>query len=552
MTKSEDSTIQKPLTFEPPPPRQRRDGKFKKRGPKKAKEEVAKSNTPAPIKTAAADKRAKQYKPDKVNIVDTEVLKYSTTEQAEIARERKVIWKPFDGVQTAFLAADEDEVLFAGGRGSGKSSCLIVDLLRYCDKKAFRALVIRRTMPELRELISRAKEIYHEAFPGVRWKEQEKMFIFPSGAAVEFGYCDSVDDVERYRGQQYTWLGVDELSQWPTPEIYNKLKASLRTTDKHLKIYVRSTSNPTGKGRWWVKEYFVDNAPPGKPFYLEYDTPIGKMRISRKWFNSTVMDNPAILENNPQYLATLASLPDALRKQWLEGSWDAVEGMAFPDFSHDVHVIDPFKIPSSWLKFRGADWGYSSKAVCLWLASDHDNNLFVYRELAANGPAKPNAIMPAPRLTADMFAQKVVEMEHGENVKYGVLDCSTWANRGDSGPSIAEEMILNGCVWRPSDRSAGSRKAAVMKMHQLLKKDEVTGKPKIHIFSNCKELIKCLSSLPVDETDPEDVDTTADDHAWDALMYAIMSRPNLASGYDEWLAKESNPKPVIINNTFGY
>lgn len=533
-----------------PPPRKRTVGK-PKQGITGA-EAVGVYNKPAPLKTQAADKKAKMYKPDKVNVVETEVIKYSKTPQAEIARERKVIWQPFDGVQTEFLASDEDEVLFAGGRGSGKSDCLIVDLLRFCHQKNFRALVIRRTMPELKELISRAKEIYYQAYPGVRWKEQEKMFIFPSGASVDFGYCDTIDDAERYRGQQYTWLGIDELTQYDSPEIYNKLKGSLRTTDSRIKIYVRATSNPTGRGRWWVKEFFIDNSPSGVPFYLEYDTPIGKMRISRKWFNSTVMDNPAILKNNPQYLATLASLPDALRKQWLEGSWEAVDGMAFPDFDAKHHVIEPFKIPNGWLKFRGCDWGFSSKAVCLWFATDFDNNLYVYREFVANGPAKQNEVVQKPKLTSDLFALAVLDKEKGEGVKYGVLDASTWAHRGDSGPSIAEEMILNGCMWRPSDRSPGSRKAAVMKMHQLLKFDTATGKPKIYVFNTCKEFIRCMTSLPVDESDPEDVDTDADDHAWDAAMYAIMSRPNLANGYDEWLSKASTPRPVIINSTFGY
>ena len=477
------------------------------------------------------------------NVVDTDILRHGTSELVNEIRERKVVWQPFDGVQTEFLASNEDEVLFAGGRGSGKSAALLVDPLRYCTNKNFRALIIRRTMPELLELIGRAKEIYYQAFPGVVWKQQDKVFTFPSGATIWFGYCDSIDDAERYRGQQYTWLGIDELTQYETPEIYNKLKGSLRTTDPKLKIYIRSTSNPTGKGRWWVKEYFIDNAESGVPFYVEYDTPIGKMRISRKWFQSTVMDNPALIKNNPQYLATLASLPDALRKQWLEGSWDAIEGMAFPEFNAKNHIIDPFKIPKGWLKFRGCDWGFSSLAVCLWFACDFDNNLYIYRELACNGPIQP-------RLTADLFAQRIVKLEKEDNVKYGVLDSSTWANKGDSGPSIAEEMILNGAVFRPSDRSPGSRKAAVMKMHQLLKADEITGKPKIQVFNTCKELIKCLQSLPIDESDPEDVDTKANDHAWDATMYAIMSRPNLANGYDDWLKKTDN-KPTIINSTFG-
>lgn len=533
-------------TIAPPVP------KALKLGKKRVDKVEIKSRTPKFVKELKAEAEVTledTYTPKKAQVVELEALKYADGDLADTARKKKIIWQPFPGVQTDFLSSDEDEVLFAGGRGSGKSTCLIVDPLRYCHNKNFRALVIRRTMPELKELIRSAKELYYQAFPGVKWREQDKMFVFPSGATIDFGYCDAVDDAERYRGQQYTWLGIDELTQYDSPEIYTKLKGSLRTTDPTLKIYIRATSNPTGRGRWWVKEYFIDNAVSGKPFIIEFDTPVGKLRISRKWFQSTVMDNPALLKNNPQYLATLASLPDILRKQWLEGSWDAVEGMAFTNFDAATHVIEPFTIPKGWLKFRGCDWGFGSLAVVVWLAADTDNNLYVYKEFVCNGNTKDEYGIPKPRLEAPEFAREVLRREKDDNVRYGVLDSSTWANRGDSGPSIAEEMIMSGCTWRPSDRSPGSRKAGLVKFHQLLKKDEFTKKPKIFIFSSCKELIKCIQSLPIDENDPEDVDTDANDHAWDALRYAIMSRPHIANA-DDW-ALNKDPKPIIIDPVFG-
>src|SRR5580692_1590229 len=99
--------------------------------------------------------------------------------------ERKVIWKPFEGPQTDFLSADEDEVLFSGGRGSGKSDAFLVDPLRYVHLPYFRALILRRTMPALKDLIRGAKELYFQAFPTVKWREQEKMFVFPSGASID-------------------------------------------------------------------------------------------------------------------------------------------------------------------------------------------------------------------------------------------------------------------------------------------------------------------------------------------------------------------------------
>lgn len=461
-------------------------------------------------------------------------------------RPKKIIWQPFHGPQTDFLAADEDEVLFSGGRGSGKSDAFLVDPLRYVNDGRFRGLILRRTMPALKDLIRGAKELYFQAFPSVKWKEQEKMFVFPSGATIDFGYLDTIDDCERYHGQEYSWLGLEEISQFPDISWYFKLKGSIRST--HLKTKIRATTNPTGVGRNWVKEYWIDNGAANTTIVQEIDSPFGKLKITKKWIQSSIRDNPALM-NSPQYLAVLSSLQEPLRSAWLDGSWDAVEGMAFPEFRREKHLIDPFKIPQNWLKFRGIDWGYSSPAVCLWLAQDYDNNIYVYREYATNGRVSKERFEEP--LTADLVARKILELESGEQVRYGVMDASCWAKKGDPGPSIAEAMEMERCFWRPSDRSDKQRESGKLEMHRLLKLDEFTKKPKIFIFNTCKELIKCLSSLPVDETNPEDVDTKANDHSWDALRYALMSRPVVANSWDDWL-KVSKEKPIVIDSAFGY
>ena len=164
-------------------------------------------------------------------------------------------------MQERFLASTEKEVLFSGGRGSGKSDCLIVDPLRYCHLPKFRGLIIRNTIKELRDLMSRAKQLYPQVYKGVKWKTQENMFTFPSGARIEFGYLRTEDDVEQYRGQEYTWLGIDEITQIPKEEWYDKLKSSLRSTDKEQPLYVRATTNPSGAGVGWVKERWINRGP---------------------------------------------------------------------------------------------------------------------------------------------------------------------------------------------------------------------------------------------------------------------------------------------------
>ena len=449
-----------------------------------------------------------------------------------------VIFEPNQGPQMQFLAASEREVFYGGARGGGKSYAMLIDPLRYCDKRHHRALLIRRSMPELRDMINHSQRLYGQAYPGAKWREQEKEWRFPSGARIEFGYAENLTDVLRYQGQSYTWIGIDELPQYPTPEIYNFLRSSLRSVDPDIPVYMRATGNPGNVGSLWVKEMFVDPSEPNKAFDVHIDTIAGRKSITRRFIPAKLQDNPYLMQTD-DYMIMLSSLPEVQRKQFLEGDWSAFENSAFPEFDMSVHVVQPFDIPSNWLRFRTCDWGYSSAACVLWIAVDFDNNFWVYREHYTQ------------RVTADIFARQVMEKEHNEYIRYGILDSSTWAKRGDAGPSIAETMIREGCKWRPSDRSPRSRVAGKLELHRLLAKDPDTGQPKLKVFSNCTNLARTMPMLPVDKNNPEDVDTHAEDHAYDALRYGVMSRTVHPKSYDanRYTEKEKF-KPA--DRVFGY
>ena len=427
-------------------------------------------------------------------------------------KEQDVIFKPNTGPQTQFLAASEREVFYGGARGGGKSYAMLVDPLRYCHRATHRALLIRRTMPELRDLINHSQRLYSRAFPGAKWREQEKEWRFPSGAKIEFGYAENMTDVLRYQGQSYTWIGIDELPQYPTPDIYNFLRSSLRSVDPEIPVFMRATGNPGNVGSQWVREMFVNPSTPNKKFDVKISTPVGVRKISRRFIPAKLQDNPYLMQTDDYYIM-LASLPETQKRQFLDGDWDAFDDSAFPEFKKQTHVVESFEIPKGWYRFRAADWGYSSPACCLWFAIDYDNNIWIYRELYVT------------KNTADQFARKVLELEHGEYINYGVLDSSTWAKRGDVGPSIAETMIQNGCRWRPSDRSPKSRINGKLEVHKRFTLNPDTKEPGLMILSNCRNLIRTLSTLPVDSNNPEDVDTKAEDHAYDALRYGCMSRP---------------------------
>jgi hypothetical protein len=477
---------------------------------------------------------------NKGGLVEMEQIELAppTAKESLFDDDRPILFEPNPGPQTEFLAATEKEVFYGGARGGGKSYSLIVDPLRYVDKEAHRALILRRTMPELRDLINHTHKLYKPL--GGKWREQEKEWRFPSGARIEFGYAETATDALRYQGQAYSWIGIDELPQYPDSQIWNDLRGSLRTADPSLPTYMRATGNPGNVGSDWVKQMFIEPAPWGERFYYEVDMPDGSVeRISRRFIPAKLTDNP-YLTRTRSYMAMLASLPDVQRRQWLEGDWDAWDGAAFPEFRREIHTCEPFEIPNNWVRFRACDWGYSSAFAVLWFAVDYEDNLWVYREFYGN------------HLTADVFAREVLKREAGERIQYGVMDASVWARRGDVGPSIVEQMAKEGLRWRPSDRSVGSRKSGKFEVHRRLRVQEDTGQPKLKIFTTCKQIIRDIPTLPLDENDPEDVDTKANDHTYDAARYGCMSRP-LGPQRIDWLTQAwENEKHMPSDIKFGY
>lgn len=456
--------------------------------------------------------------------------------------EQDVVFKPSPGPQTDFLAATEDQVFFGGARGGGKSYALIADPMRYFDNGNFRGLLIRRTFNELRDLISHSKNIYPKAYPGAKWRDKDKEWVFPSGANFRFGYAENMDDLLQYQGQQYCWIGIDELPQYPTSEIISILSGSLRSADPTLPKHIRMTGNPGNIGSAWVKSMFIDPSEPNIPFTIPITLPGGKQGgITRRFIPATVYDNPYLMHDD-SYLTMLAGLPEVKRKQWLEGDWTAFDSCAFPEFNPGIHTVDYFEIPSTWPRYRSADWGYSSHACVLWFALSPDGCMYIYRELYIKDR------------TADEFAYLVLEMEQGEFIKSGIMDSSVWAKRGEVGPSPIETMSKMGLRWKPADRSPGSRVHGKLEIHKRLRIDSTTGNPSLKIFKNCSNLIRTLPILPVCPNNEEDVDTKSEDHAYDALRYGCAFKPKKQSSIDDLFitnmkfGKRNNK----LSSTFGY
>ena len=179
----------------------------------------------------------------------------------DIEETHNVIFQPNPGPQTSFLAAVEREVLYGGSAGGGKSYAMLADPLRYMGHPSFSGLLLRHTTEELRELIWKSQELYPKIWPGIKWSERKMQWTAPSGARLWMSYLDREDDVLRYQGLAFSWIGFDELTQWATPYAWNYMRSRLRSTAPDLPIYMRATTNPGGRGHHWVKKMFIDPAP---------------------------------------------------------------------------------------------------------------------------------------------------------------------------------------------------------------------------------------------------------------------------------------------------
>jgi len=469
---------------------------------------------------------------------------------ADLVEDSEVVFQPNPGPQEEFLSAGERDVLYGGAAGGGKSFALLADPLRYCHNTNHRGLLLRRTLDELTELIDKSRQLYPKAFPGAKFRESKSTWHFPSGATIWFTYLDKDKDVTRFQGQAFNWIGIDEITQYPTPYVWDYLRSRLRSTDPELQqhLYMRCTANPGGVGGWWVKKMYIDGTPEnkaypafdldtGKPFVWPHNhEKAGQPLFYRKFVPARLTDNPHLMADG-QYESMLRSLPEVERKRLLEGDWDVAEGAAFPEFSRTKHVVEPYEMPTNWPRIRMADYGYAAPSCVLWGAIDWDNNIWIYRELYEK------------HLTAEQLADRILEAEQLDPVPhYTVLDSSCW-NKTGFGPSIAEVMMRSGVRWTPSDRN---RIQGKMEIHRRLADNPYTKEPRLRFFSTCQHIIKQVAGIPLSKTNSEDVDTKAEDHAYDALRYGMMTRMSGYASIHQQLNSIKNHVHQVQDEVFGY
>lgn len=431
------------------------------------------------------------------------------------------------------MSRAENEALYGGAAGGGKSDTLVMEATRQVDIPHYKGLLLRKTYPQLTELIEKSLNYYPRAFPGAVYNDSKHTWRFPSGAKIIFGSMQYTKDKFNYQGKAYDFIGFDELTHFTYDEYIYMLSRN-RPNGPGTRCYMRATANPGGIGHGFVKNRFVTAAKPMTTIWepVAVELPDGtklKKWMSRVFVPSSVFDNKKLLENDPNYLARLAALPKADRDALMYGNWDSFSGQFFeewrdnPDHYADrryTHVIDPFEIPTGWKIYRSFDWGYAKPFSCGWWAVDYDG--VAYRILEYYGcTGTPNQ---GVRLNAQEVFQKIhkIECEHrwlkGKKIT-GVADPAIFTQ--DGGPSIYEAAEKCGVYFDPGDNQ---RIPGWMQMHYRFSFDE-NGYPMMYIFSNCTACIRTVPTLIYDLYQVEDLDTEGEDHVADEMRYFCMSRP---------------------------
>lgn len=441
-----------------------------------------------------------------------------------------VVWMP-QKKQADFMARPEYEALYGGAAGGGKSEALVAEALRQVHIPHYKAILFRKTFPQLRELISKSFRIYKAAYPDAVYNAAEHCWKFKSGAKIYFGSMSNKDSYIDYQGLSFAFIGFDELTHF-TEEEYLYLIGRNRADGEGVRVYVRSTANPGGRGHAWVKSRFITEAPSNTTY--EYKTEIentngDKVTVTRSriFVPSSVWDNKILLKNDPNYLANLAMQSKAKRDALLYGDWDSFEGQVFSEWRNNpnpkgvyTHVVEPFEIPRHWKRYRSFDFGYAKPFAVQWWAQSPDGVLYLYRQLYGCADSANVGIRIEPREIARRIRRIEEEYEAGNHIT-GVADPSIWdESRGIDGTVIY--MMEREGIW--FEKGDNKRMPGKMQVHYRMAFDE-NGQPMMQVFSTCTHFIRTIPALVYSGGNVEDIDTDTEDHDYDAMRYLFMMNP---------------------------
>lgn len=476
-----------------------------------------------------------------------------------------VVWTPLPGSQALAIACPANHIFYEGSRGPGKTDAQLMYFRKFVGMgygAHWRGVIFDREYKHLDDIIAKSLRWYSAFRDGARFlrSTSDLKWVWPSGEELYFRQLMKSTDYWNYHGQEFSFIGWNELCKYPTPELYEMMMSCNRTSflpTEHspdvknplpkIPLTVFSTANPYGPGHSWVKRKFVDPAPPGVMLRktIEVFNPQTQQREPVTKTQCRIFGS--YRENRyltPEYIAELEGDKNVnRRKAWLGGDWNIVAGGALDDlWDESCHIVPRFRLPRAWILDRSFDWGATKPFSIGWWALTNgeeaklpDGRVFCpprgslvrFAEWYGSNPNETNVGMS---LAAKSIARGVKQVESkllenlwiSRNIQGGPADNSIFDESRKDIDSIAKEMEKEGVYWEHCDKSPGSRKRGLQLVRDRLENSLTSEGPGLYFMENCRQAISQLPVLPRDPDDQDDVDTEAEDHLYDEVRYRTL------------------------------
>lgn len=250
------------------------------------------------------------------------VLDYLQPKQPEYCPEEPSL------TQRVFLRTYALEALFGGAAGGGKSSALLMSALQYVDVPGYSAILFRRTFADLSlpgALMDRFRS-WSTQYDDIHWNANSYVATFPSGARISFGYLNNTNDYLRYKGSEFQFIGMDEVTEIRESDyryLFSRLRRPASGPLSQVPLRMRAASNPAPN---WVRQRFI----------------VEGREYGRIFVPSRLTDNPGI--DADSYRQALSVLDPVERRRLEEGDWwSTTLGTLFD--RNDFVIIDAHEVP---------------------------------------------------------------------------------------------------------------------------------------------------------------------------------------------------------------
>lgn len=445
------------------------------------------------------------------------------------------------------MMSQATEVLMGGAAGPGKSFGLraiaiilaleIPGIQIYLFRRLFRELMLNHVhSPQgfqvmMKDLLDAQDVVLNKS---------EGTYHFHNGSKIYLCHAQHEDDVMIYLGTDMHVLLVDEATQF-TEKMLRFLRTRVRLGGFEVPERWKSVlpriiygTNPGGPSHRYFRTGFVNHGP-----YKVHRAPETDGGMLREYIPALYKDNLIAMKNDPDYSSRIKGLGDPiLIEAYLKGSWELNSDGPFAEYwDAKVHVIDSLVIPASWPLDRSHDHGSSAPAATLyWTESDgttciiDDEERVLPRKTIicvgeiyfADKDGKGLNWTPTKLGKKMKLYEQANRLEH--RVAAGPADTAIF-DKKPGFAAIHDFYVQEGVRFTKADKSPGSRVRGVLFMRQLLSaaKDRSTDRPHIYFVRDaCPHTINQLPELPQDTEDPDDVDSTAEDHIWDAVRYRVL------------------------------